>query len=85
MVFYYGSGSLSSFEKDGLGFVFGFIWILRLRSGFGFMGCGFVPMSGIDRPWIIDLCVLHGLGGVASYYGTLPLVYTYFLKELDSR
>ena len=25
-------------KKGGLGFVFGFIWILRLRSGFGFMG-----------------------------------------------
>ena len=39
------------FEKVGFdlgfvdGFVFGFIWILKLHSGFGFMGCGFVPLS----------------------------------------
>ena len=26
----------------------------------------------IDRLWIVDLRVLHGLGGVESYYGTIP-------------
>ena len=30
------------------------------------------PLYRINRPWIVDLRVLHGLGGVASYYGTLP-------------
>ena len=29
------------------------------------------PLYRINRPWIVDLRVLHGLGGVA-YYGTLP-------------
>ena len=32
-----------------------------------------------DRLWIVDLRVLHGLGGVASYYGTLPLSF----RQLD--
>ena len=29
------------------------------------------PLYHIGRPWIVDLCVLHSLGGVASYYGSL--------------
>ena len=31
-----------------------------------------MPLYRIECPWIVDLRVLHGLDGVASYYGTLP-------------
>ena len=40
------------------------------------------PLYHIDRPWIVNLRVLHGLVGVASYYfyRTLPLYRTEKLR-----
>ena len=48
---------------------------IKYRNGYSIIRKEFrnkTPLYRIDPPWIVDLRVLHGLGGVVSYYGTLP-------------
>ena len=49
---------------------------IKYRNGYSINRKEFrnkTPLYRIDRPWFVDLRVLHGLGGVASYYGTIPV------------